>query len=189
MNASPGRGRIAVGPEGVPAWMAEAVGAGGGEVVPLSDAEALLWGAPADPSGLREALERTGDRLRWVQLPWAGIEPYVGALDDRRLWTCGKGVYAEPVAEMALTLALACLRGLDRYARATRGLEHGHLQHLARRCTDQRQHATLRLQRCVWDWLVPRPNLYGRSILAGNTRLGTDRSHRLLRGKPRASLE
>ena len=33
-------------------------------------------------------------------------------MDDDRLWTCGKGVYAEPVAEMALTLALAGMRGL-----------------------------------------------------------------------------
>ena len=33
-------------------------------------------------------------------------------VDDERLWTCGKGVYAEPVAELALALALAGLRGL-----------------------------------------------------------------------------
>jgi phosphoglycerate dehydrogenase-like enzyme len=35
-----------------------------------------------------------------------------------RTWTCGKGVYAEPVAEHALALALAGLRGLGHYARA-----------------------------------------------------------------------
>ena len=34
------------------------------------------------------------------------------------MWTCGKGVYAEPVAEHALTLLLAGLRGLVHYARA-----------------------------------------------------------------------
>ena len=34
------------------------------------------------------------------------------------MWTCAKGVYAEPVAEHALTLALAGMRGLHRYARA-----------------------------------------------------------------------
>ena len=57
--------------------------------------------------------------LRWVQLPWAGIEPYVDVVRAHadRTWTCGKGVYAEPVAEHALALALAGLRGLDRYAR------------------------------------------------------------------------
>ena len=36
-----------------------------------------------------------------------------------RTWTCGKGVYAEPVAEHALALALAGLRQLATYARAT----------------------------------------------------------------------
>ena len=35
------------------------------------------------------------------------------------MWTCGKGVYAEPVAELALTLALAGLRDLGLYARAS----------------------------------------------------------------------
>ena len=63
-----------------------------------------------------------------MQLPWAGIEPYVAALDADRLWTCGKGVYAEPVAELALTLALAAMRAVDRYARRHRaGWQHGHM--------------------------------------------------------------
>jgi phosphoglycerate dehydrogenase-like enzyme len=119
--------RIAVGPEGLPGWLTEAVLAGGGEVVALEDADALLWGAPDDPAGLREVLDAAGSRLQWVQLPWAGIEPYVPALDSDRLWTCGKGVYAEPVAELALALSLAAMRGVDRYARSTRWLEHGHL--------------------------------------------------------------
>ena len=56
--------------------------------------------------------------IRWVQLPWAGIEPFVEVLDDTHAWTCGKGVYAVPVAEHALMLALAGLRGLGTYARA-----------------------------------------------------------------------
>src|SRR5205823_13774788 len=36
-----------------------------------------------------------------------------------RIWTCAKGVYAEPVAEHALTLLLAGLRGMGQYGRAT----------------------------------------------------------------------
>ena len=119
--------RIALGPEGLPEWLGEAVVAGGGEVVALEDADSLLWGAPNDPEALREVLAEASDRLRWVQLPWAGIEPYVDALDTDRLWSCGKGVYAEPVAEMALTLALAAMRAVDRYARATTWLQHGHM--------------------------------------------------------------
>ena len=66
---------------------------------------------PADPDGLGEVLDAHAG-LRWVQLPWAGIEPYVEVVRAHadRTWTCGKGVYAEPVAEHALTLALAGLR-------------------------------------------------------------------------------
>ena len=56
-----------------------------------------------------------------MQLPWAGIEPYVEVIRAHadRTWTCGKGVYAEPVAELALTLLLAGKRGLGTYGRAT----------------------------------------------------------------------
>src|SRR5690606_17459734 len=57
--------------------------------------------------------------LRWVQLPWAGVEPHLDVIRAHadRAWTCGKGVYAAPVAEHALALALAGLRHLDRSAR------------------------------------------------------------------------
>jgi phosphoglycerate dehydrogenase-like enzyme len=98
--------------------MAEAVVAGGGQVVGLDDAEALVWGAPHDPAKLEAVLDEHDD-LAWVQLPFAGVERYVHLVDDERLWTCGKGVYAEPVAELALALALAGMRGLGPYARAT----------------------------------------------------------------------
>src|SRR5690606_35466236 len=50
--------------------------------------------------------------------PWAGIEPVMHLIDDSRTWTCGKGVYTEPVAGHALALALAGMRGLGTYARA-----------------------------------------------------------------------
>ena len=117
--------RVAVLPEGVRPWLAEAVRAGGGEVVPVAAADALLWAAPDDPAALAEVLAAHGDHLPWVQLPWAGVEPYVGVMDAGREWTCGKGVYAEPVAELALALTLAGLRGLDRYARAGSWTEVG----------------------------------------------------------------
>jgi phosphoglycerate dehydrogenase-like enzyme len=105
-------------PDGSRAWVVEAVEAGGGDVVDLPDAEALIWTNPADPEGLARALDQCPD-LRWVQLPFAGVEPYAGVIDDRRRWTSGKGVYAEPVAEHALALGLAGLRGLSVYGRAT----------------------------------------------------------------------
>ena len=107
---------MAVAPESSPPWMADAVVAGGGHVVPVEEAEALVWGAATQPAAFGEIL-RKADHLRWIQLPFAGIESYVEYVDGARQWTCGKGVYAEPVAEMALALALAGMRGLGHYAR------------------------------------------------------------------------
>jgi phosphoglycerate dehydrogenase-like enzyme len=99
--------------------LADAIEAGGGTVVPPGDAEALVWAEPAKANELDQLLHEAASGVKWVQLPWAGIEPYVDVIHDDRIWTCGKGVYAEPVAEHALTLLLAGLRRLDRYVRAT----------------------------------------------------------------------
>lgn len=105
--------------------MADAVVAGGGHVVAPAEAEALVWAAPRSPEGLETLLDEN-PHLGWVQLPFAGIENFVHLVDDARLWTCGKGVYAEPVAEHALALALAGLRHLGPYARASEwGRPHG----------------------------------------------------------------
>ena len=118
-NGSPTRPpRIAVLPATAPAWVSQAVTAGGGHVVPLVEAEAAVFATMPEVGDLRHVTEQ-GDRIRWVQLPFAGIEDYVHLLDDDRRWTCGKGVYAEPVAEMALALALAGMRSVGSYARAT----------------------------------------------------------------------
>ena len=117
--------KIAVLPDGLRDWLGGAVRAGGGEVVPVAAAEALVWASPDQVDGLAEVLADHGDHLRWVQLPWAGIEPFVPLLDPARLWTCGKGVYAEPVAELALSLTLAGLRGVGTYARSRSWREHG----------------------------------------------------------------
>ena len=64
------------------------------------------WPPRADPLGAAAVGRRRAVRpARWT---------------TTGLWTCGKGVYAEPVAELALTLALAGMRGLGTYARADR---------------------------------------------------------------------
>jgi phosphoglycerate dehydrogenase-like enzyme len=109
--------RIALAPEMAPAWMADAVRDGGGQLVDLAEAEAIVWGDPRDPDALASALA-AAPGARWVQLPFAGIENFVHLVDGQHEWTCGKGVYAEPVAEMALSLALAGMRGFGTYARA-----------------------------------------------------------------------
>lgn len=96
--------------------MADAVTAGGGHVVSLEDAEGLIWAAPRDPDSLERVVE-DNRQLAWVQLPFAGIEQFAHLVDDDRRWTCAKGVYAGPVAELALSLALAGMRGVGHYAR------------------------------------------------------------------------
>jgi phosphoglycerate dehydrogenase-like enzyme len=104
--------RVAIGP-GHGDFAIDAVRAGGG--VPADDqsaADALIWLSPPDTEGLRSALAATS--ARWVQLSSAGIELVnaAGLLDQDRIWTSAKGIYAEPVAEHALMLALAGLRSL-----------------------------------------------------------------------------
>jgi phosphoglycerate dehydrogenase-like enzyme len=112
--------RISVGPTPDPE-VADAIRRGGGVPVAADDqADALIWVPGGGVDGLRAALERTPG-IRWVQLPFAGVEHYAaaGLLADGRAWTCAKGSFAEPVAEHALTLALAGLRLLPERIRAT----------------------------------------------------------------------
>jgi phosphoglycerate dehydrogenase-like enzyme len=94
---------------------------GGGTVVGLREpADGLVWLSASDMDGLAEALSRQ-PAIRWVQLPFAGVEKAVERrlIDDSRAWTCAKGSYARPVAEHALMLALAGLRVLPSRIRAT----------------------------------------------------------------------
>lgn len=114
--------RVAVGPEPVTDWVAQAVIDGGGTIVPVDRAEALVWTDPFDVARLQRTLAE-GPKVEWVQLPWAGVEDFARAgvfqQERHRRWTCGKGVYAEPVAEHALTLALALMRDLPTRVTAT----------------------------------------------------------------------
>ena len=104
--------RIAVGPGRIKS-AEEAIRAGGGQPVDADEsADGLVWLAASDTDGLRRAMEATG--ARWVQLASAGVEltAAAGLLSPDQTWTCAKGAFAEPVAEHALTLALAGLRML-----------------------------------------------------------------------------
>jgi phosphoglycerate dehydrogenase-like enzyme len=111
---------IALAPEGTREWLGTAVEQGGATIVDVAAASGLVWTAVSDAEGLRSVLD-ANPQIEWVQLPWAGIEPYVEVVRSHaeRTWTCGKGVYAEPVAEHALALALAGLRQVGHYARST----------------------------------------------------------------------
>ena len=102
--------RVHVAPRGIRDFLTDAVVDGGGIVTDdVTDAEALVYTAANDVAGLRALLQQQPS-IRWVQLPWAGIEHYVDVLDTRRVWTAGQGVYADDVAEHALALTLAGLR-------------------------------------------------------------------------------
>ena len=99
--------RIALVPERAPAWMSDAITTGGGQLVATGGGRGAGVGQPQRRRRPRPPPSARRPGIRWVQLPWAGVEQFVHLMDDDRLWTCGKGVYAEPVAELALTLALA----------------------------------------------------------------------------------
>ncbi|MEV0388566.1 NAD(P)-dependent oxidoreductase [Nonomuraea sp. NPDC050643] len=111
---------MAVLPEPAPPALAAAIDAGGGVVVPKESAQALVW-LGDDPARLGACL-REAPQVTWVQLPWAGVEAYLPGMADGREWTCARGVYGPSVAEHALMLAMICLRGADRSARAGRWL-------------------------------------------------------------------
>jgi phosphoglycerate dehydrogenase-like enzyme len=97
----------------------KAVVEGGGTLVEPDLARALVWTDPSDAQGLAALLERAPG-VRWVQLPFAGVDAFGAVLDGDRTWTSAKGAFAEPVAEHALALGLAGLRQLPARARARR---------------------------------------------------------------------
>ena len=98
-----------------------AVLAAGGEVAlsaaELAEAGALVW---ADPYANRRYPEVIASlpAVEWVQLPYAGIEPFLEHLDTRLVWTCAKGVYADPVAEWVMAALLMGLRDFHLFAAA-----------------------------------------------------------------------
>src|SRR5947207_1444368 len=99
--------RVAIGPD-APGYIRDAIERAGAKVVEPAVAEALVWTDPFEVAGIT-ALLAGHPHIGWVQLPWAGVERFAaaGVFHDGRTWTCGKGVYAEPVAEHALGLILA----------------------------------------------------------------------------------
>src|SRR5579872_146026 len=88
-----------------------AVREGGGR--PVDDpnrAEVIVWDAD-EPEAL---LERLHDGIRWVELSSAGIDAWfaAGVIDETRIWTAAKGVYAPPIAEFVVASILMLARDL-----------------------------------------------------------------------------
>ena len=117
--------RVAGGPAKTPEWIRDAVRAGDCTIVDYDQAEGLVWGDPRGADELGEVM-RVHRHFSWVQLPFAGIENFVPHLDDRRVWTSGKGVYSEPVAELCMAFLLGGLRHVIGYSRVNEWtVDHG----------------------------------------------------------------
>ncbi|SNT09550.1 D-3-phosphoglycerate dehydrogenase [Rhodococcoides kyotonense] len=100
--------RIHLGPT-AEAELSDAITRAGGVLVPLDDAEAVVWTAGPDsfPADLP-------DSVRWVQLSSAGVESWLaaGVVDEKRTWTSAAGAYARTVAQHTIMLLLAGVRHL-----------------------------------------------------------------------------
>ncbi|MBG6054393.1 phosphoglycerate dehydrogenase-like enzyme [Salinibacterium sp. CAN_S4] len=102
---------------------AAAVRDGGGAVGPLDGCtRGIVW-LDLDGDALGEVLA-AHPAVEWVQVPMAGVERFARLFEaqgsrDLPLWTSAKGSFAEPVAEHAVALTLAVLRGLPEKSRST----------------------------------------------------------------------
>jgi phosphoglycerate dehydrogenase-like enzyme len=117
--------RIAVGPQGAADWACDAVRAGGGEVVDVSEAQGLVW-TDFDTTEELIATLASNPGISWVQVPFSGVETYMPYIDATRTWTSAKGVFGGAVAELALGLLLGGMRHVAGYAREQQWSEdHG----------------------------------------------------------------
>ena len=100
------RNLVALEPKQIPAY-AEAIETSGAALVPMStDVEALVWTDYARPDLLVETLDEN-PQLKWVQLPFAGVDAFSHIIRRPLTFTSAKRSYSEPVAEHALMLAMA----------------------------------------------------------------------------------
>jgi D-3-phosphoglycerate dehydrogenase len=99
---------IHVGPGEQPE-LSRAVETAGGSLVPITQADGVVW-AGTGPDSLPD-LPRS---VRWVQLPSAGVEPWMARIEatPQVTFTSAAGAYAPQVAEHAVALLLAGVRGI-----------------------------------------------------------------------------
>jgi phosphoglycerate dehydrogenase-like enzyme len=92
-----------------------AVEAGGARVGTLEESRGLVW-LDVKVDTLDAHLH---DGIEWMQFRMAGVDSLIaaGVIDDRRVFTTARGIYADGVAEHALALILAALGGLRGLAR------------------------------------------------------------------------
>ncbi|MEL0261699.1 MAG: hydroxyacid dehydrogenase, partial [Aquiluna sp.] len=83
---------------------ADAITESGGSITPMESAvEALVWTDYAQPALLAKTIEEN-PQLRWVQLPFAGVDAFADTIAKHPsiTFTSAKRSYSEPVAEHAL---------------------------------------------------------------------------------------
>ncbi|MFM6980634.1 MAG: D-isomer specific 2-hydroxyacid dehydrogenase family protein [Micrococcales bacterium] len=96
-----------------------AVESAGARVAAMSaDVGALIWTDYARPHLLEQLLDEN-PQVKWVQLPYAGVDAFEKSIKRNIHFTSAKGSYREPVAEHALMLAMALGRKLADRVRAT----------------------------------------------------------------------
>ncbi len=95
-----------------------AVEAGGGVVVETADANAIVWLSLGNTDQL-ECILDANPAIKWVQLPWAGVESYFGStLFERKIdLTSARGAYGAETGEHAFMLLLTAFRNAVLQAR------------------------------------------------------------------------
>jgi len=112
------RNLVALEPKQIPAYL-EAIETSGASVVPMSsDVEALVWTDYARPDLLVETLD-ANPQIKWVQLPFAGVDAFSHIIQRPITFTSAKRSYSEPVAEHALMLAMALGRNIPQRVKAS----------------------------------------------------------------------
>lgn len=109
---------IAIEPKSFPEYE-KAIQKAGGTFSPMGpEVRGVIWTDYSSPDAL-EKLIAENPQLKWVQLPFAGVDAFANILDKDVLFTSAKGAYREPVAEHALMLALALGRKIPIRVKAT----------------------------------------------------------------------
>ena len=109
--------RVAVLPQSQAEYEVAAAAGGATVAGPEAELDGIIWTDHREVAALAELL-RKHQQIRWVQLPFAGVDNFKPVFDEARSrelaisFTSAKSAYREPVAEHALMLALALARTL-----------------------------------------------------------------------------
>lgn len=109
---------VAIEPRSFPEYERAVLESGGQVSKMISDVQAVIWTDYSQPEGLAKLLAEN-PQVKWVQLPFAGVDAFADVIRQPVHFTSAKGAYREPVAEHALALSLALARKIPVRVRAT----------------------------------------------------------------------